>query len=592
MRRLLSALGLLLSVATEAHADSHGIAMHGAPKYPAGFAHYDYVYSEAPKGGRLRLAQLGGFDTLNPFVIRGKPAAGLHLTFESLMARAEDEPFTLYGLLAETVEVAPDRRWIGFTLRPEARFADGRPVTVDDVIFSYRALRDKGRPNHRLYYREVARVERIGPRGVRFVFASAENRELALIMGLMPVLPKHFFQDRDFETADMQPIPGSGPYKVAAVDPGRAVSYRRRSGYWGRGLAVNRGRHNFDRIDYGYYRDAGVAMQAFKAGDYDLRFELDPALWATAYDFPAAADGRVRLEAAAHGRSAGMRGFAFNTRRPPFHDPRVRAALAYAFDFEWANRNLFHGAYRRTASYFANSDLAAQGLPGSAELRLLAPWRGRVPEQVFGPAYRPPAAGGPAALRRNLKAAFRLLLAAGWVVRDGRLTEAAGGRAMGFEILLAHPREERVALAFARNLKRLGIAARVRTVDAAQYQRRRQSFDFDVTLTDWYQSLSPGSEQVYYWGSAEADIEGSRNYAGVRDPAVDALLGHLTAARSRAELTAATRALDRVLTWSHYVVPLYHDTLERVAYWQGLGHPATVPVYGHQLSAWWRLPSN
>lgn len=587
--RGLGLLVILLVGAFAARADTHGIAMHGEPKYPPGFAHFDYVNPDAPKGGRLRLAAIGGFDSLNPFIIKGEAAKSLGLTFESLMARSQDEPFSLYGLLAGSVDVAPDRSWITFTLRPEARFSDGKPVTVDDVVFTYETLRSKGRPNHRLFYRQVASVTRPGPNKVKFDFGSGENRELALILGLMPILPKHFFAGRDFERTGLDAIPGSGPYEVVELEPGRLISYRRRSDYWGLSLAPNRGRYNFDRIDYTYYRDAGVALMAFKSGDYDLRFEHDPARWATLYDFPAVAAGDVVKEEVIHGLTQGMRGFAFNTRRPMFADPRVRAALAYAFDFDWANRSLFHGAYRQSASYFSNSDLAAVGPPSAGELALLEPWRGRVPDEVFGPAYAPPFADGPAGLRRNLKQAFKLLTEAGWLVRDGRLVGAKSGRPMTFEILLADPRDERIALAFAQNLERLGITARIRTADAAQYERRRRAFDFDIILTDWYQSLSPGSEQLYYWGSVEADIEGSRNYVGVRDPAVDAMVGHLTAARTRPELIAATRALDRILLWSHYVVPLYHDTVERVAYWHGVAHPAVVPLYGHQLTTWWSI---
>lgn len=582
---ILSLVGAMFWRAGPVGADGHAIAMHDRPKYPPGFAHFDYVEPAAPKGGRLRLAAIGGFDSLNPFIIKGTPAAGLHLSFEALLTRAQDEPFSLYGLLARQVVVAPDRSWIEFRLHPAARFADGRPVTVDDVIFSYRTLREEGRPNLRLYYREVARVERIGLDGVRFVFAAAGNRELALIMGLMPVLPSHAFRDRPFARTTLRPIPGSGPYAIAAVDPGRSIRYRRRPDYWGRDLPVNLGRYNFDTVEYTYFRDSGVALEAFKADAYDLRRETDPARWATGYALPAARGRRMRRESVANGRPAGMRGFVFNSRRRTFADPRVRSALAHAFDFAWVNRVLFHGAYRRTESYFANSDLAARGPPGPAELALLAPWRDRLPAAVFERAYAAPS--GP--LRANLAAAFRLLGEAGWTVRDGVLIELASGRPMAFEILLHDPRAERVALAFARNLKRLGVAARVRTVDAAEYEARRRSFDFDVILNHWYQSLSPGVEQRYYWGADQADVAGTRNYAGVRDPVIDALLDPLTAARSRADLRAATRALDRVLLWSHYVVPLYHARHDRIAYWDRLAHPAVVPIYGHQLTTWWSV---
>lgn len=560
--------------------------MHGAPARAADFAHFDYVNPGAPKGGTLVLAaEQGSFDSLNPFILRGQAADGWRLVFEPLAKRAQDEPFSLYGLLAESIEMDPDRRWIRFTMRPEARFADGAPVTADDVRWSWQTLRDRGRPNHRLYYRQVESAEVDGPT-VTFRFPG-ENRELPLLMALMPVLPRHWFADRDFEDTGLVPFPGSGPYAVDAVRPGRSVSYVRRADYWGEGLAVNRGDNNFDRITYEYFRDQTAKFEALKGGLYDVRFEDDPGRWAEAYDFPAVREGRIQRLELPLLRPVGMRGLVFNARRPLFADRQVRAALALALDFGWINRTLFHGAYARNASWFQNSDLAASGPPSAEELALLEPFRDSLPAEVFGPAILPAASDDRAAFRTNLREAQRRLQAAGWSVGADRTLRQADGTVMAFEILLYDPTDEKVALEYARGLERLGIVATTRLVDPAQYERRRQDFDYDMIVNHWYQSLSPGSEQLYYFGSAAADQPASRNYAGVRSPAVDRLVGALTEARSRPELQTAARALDRVLRAGHYVVPLYWQPTERLAVRAGLGRPATTPVYGPVLTTWW-----
>ena len=584
---LLAALSV--GAAPPAAADGHGIAMHGAPGYPAGFAHFDYANPDAPKGGELRRAVVGSFDSLNPFIVKGTPARGRHLVHETLLKRSWDEPFSLYGLIAESVAVPEDRSSATFVLRPEARFHDGSPVTVDDVVFSWRTLKDRGRPNHRLYYRQVRRVERPGPRALRFVFRTPADRELPLIVGLMPILSKSWYAAAAFDETTLDPPMGSGPYRVESVDPGRGIVYRRDPGYWGRDLAVNRGQHNFDRIRYDYYRDGAVMLEAFQAGEYDFRRETSAARWATAYDFPAAAEGRVKRARLAHGRPSGMFAFVFNTRRGIFADRAVRRALAHAFDFAWVNRVLLHGAYTRTRSVFDNSELAARGLPQGGELALLDPFRDRLPPEVFARAYAPPGVAGGA--RANLRAARRLLAEAGWTVQDGALRRAAGGPAMVFEILLAHPEREKIALAFARNLARLGVEARVRTVDSTQYQYRLNVYDFDVIAYHWGMSLSPGNEQAFYWGSAAAAQEGTRNYPGVRDPAVDALIRRMTRARGRGAFVDAVRALDRVLLWGHYFVPLYHLADDRIAWWDRFGRPDSVPLYGAVLETWWRDPA-
>ena len=567
-------------------AQDHGIAMHGDLKYEAGFDHLDYVYPDAPKGGELRRAATGTFDSLNPFIIKGVPAHGSRLPFESLLKRAWDEPFSLYGLIAESIEVPDDRSSVTFVLRPESRFHDGRPITADDVVFSWEILKEQGRPNHRLYYRQVQRIERPDARSVRFVFDSAApDRELPLIMGLMPILSKSYYAAVTFEETTLDPPPGSGPYRVESVDAGRSIVYRRDPEYWGRHLPINRGQHNFDRIRYDYYRDGNVMMEAFKAGEYDLRREHSAKRWATAYDFPAAADGRVKLERLSHGRPSGMSAFVFNTRREIFVDRTVRHALAHAFDFSWVNETLLYGAYIRTRSIFDNSELGSRGVPQGRERDLLEPFRKRLPSELFEDTYRPPAVGG--GIRANLKAARRLLAEAGWVVQEGSLRRAQDGLPMAFEILLVDSADEKIALSFARNLERLGAQVRVRTVDTPQYRYRLNAYDFDMIIYRWGMSLSPGNEQAYYWGAAAAAQEGTRNYPGVRDPVVDELIDRMTKARERDAFVDIVRAMDRVLLWGHYFVPLYHLNEDRIAYWDKFGRPEITPLYGIVMEAWW-----
>ena len=568
----------------------HGASMYGDLKYAAGFAHFAYVDPKAPKGGRVRLAALGTYDTLNPFVLKGVPAAGLAYTFDTLTVESADEPLSEYGLVAESIETAPDRSWVAFTLRPQARFHDGSPMTVEDVIWTFETLRKQGRPFFRAYYAHVVRVEPVGPRTVRFTFRGRDNRELPLIVGQMPVLSKAYWSGRDFTQTTLEPPLGSGPYRIAALEPGRSVVYERVRDYWAAELPVMVGRHNFDAMRFDYYRDGTVALEAFKGGAYDFRAENSAKNWATAYDVPAAADGRIRREEIAHEIPTGMQAFVFNTRRPMFQDRRVRWALAHAFDFEWANTAMFYGSYTRTRSYFSNSELASRGRPGPRELEVLTPLRGRVPEEVFTTEYRPPAADGPEARRRNLLVALRLLEQAGWVVRDMRLVHADTGRPMAFEILLNDPTWERLTLAFRKTLERLGVEVRVRTVDTAQYRYRVDRFDFDMIVGSWGQSLSPGNEQADYWGSERADEPGSRNLAGIRDPAVDRLIDAVIAAPDRATLVARTQALDRVLLWGHYVIPQWHIPAFRVAYWDRFGRPATSPKYELGFDTWWVRP--
>ncbi|MDP6705356.1 MAG: extracellular solute-binding protein [Alphaproteobacteria bacterium] len=582
---------LTLTASTAVQADHHALAMHGRPKHDAGYRHFDYVDPEAPKGGRLVLSRTGSFDNLNRYIVRGLPAQGLGLTQRTLLQRSWDEPFTLYALLADRVTMAEDRSWVAFRIRGTAKFHDGSPVTVDDVVFSAETLRRQGRPNHRRYYGEVVEVQRPGPKTVRFHFAPSGNRELPLIMGLMPVLPKAAFRDRAFDRVSLEPIAGAGPYRVDEVDPGRSISYRRIPGHWTEGLPAARGHYNFDTVRYDYYRDEDARHLAFQRAEVDVRRENDPRRWALAYDFPGVHDGRVVRSEFRHGRPAGMYALAWNGRRPPFGDARVRRALGHALDFPWLNRSFYHDAYRRTASYFANSNLAASGLPTAAERALLEPHRAALPPTLFTEPYLPPGAAAFGDLRRRLRLADSELRAAGWVVRDLARVDEITGTPLAFEIMLGRREDERLALTLARNLERLGVEVRVRTVDSAQYQERLDRFDFDAVLYRWGQSLSPGNEQAFYWGSAAADQAGSRNYPGIRDPVVDALVAHLTAAASREDLTAASRALDRALLWGEHVLPLFHSDVDRLAYWDHLARPQRTPLYGPRLETWWAGPA-
>ena len=579
----------LLTVCTWAAADNslHGVAMHGEPKYGPDFQHFDYVNPTAPKGGEARFAATGSFDTFNPFVIKGQPAVGLGFLFETLTSNSADEAFSEYGLIAETIEIPEDRSYVTFTLRPEARFHDGTPITADDVIFSFDILQSSGNPFYKAYYANVAKAEKLGERQVKFSFSGGENRELPLIMGQMPVLSKAYWQDREFAATTLEPPVGSGPYRIERFEPGRFIIYRRDDDYWGTDLPVNRGLYNFARLRYDYYRDTTVALEAFKAGAYDIRPENVAKLWATGYDFPAVRQGLVTKAELPHQRPAGMQGFAYNMRRPLFQDARVRQALAYAFDFEWTNRNLFYGQYTRTRSYFDNSELASKGLPSPAELQILEPLRREIPAEVFTAAYTPPVAGDPAKLRQNLVKALSLLREAGWTFKERRLVNAKTGRPFRFEILLNDPTWERIALPFVRNLERLGIEASVRTVDSAQYENRVREFDFDMVVQVWPQSLSPGNEQRNFWGSQAAEMPASGNVVGIKDPAVDHLIEQIIAAPDREALITRVRALDRVLLWNHLVIPHWHIPYDRIAYWDKFGRPEVTPMQGTQLTSWW-----
>ena len=565
----------------------HGVAMHGAPKYGPNFKHFDYVNPNAPKGGSIRRSAIGTFTTFNPYTLKGVPGAGVGLVYETLMASPEDEPFSEYGLLAETIQMPKDRSWVAFTLRKEARWHDGKPVTVDDVIFSLNILRKQGQPFYRFYYRDVKNSEKIGERTVKFTFANTKNRELPLILGQLPILPKHFWETRKFNKTTLEPPLGSGPYAMKSFEANRSITYQRVKDYWGAKLPVNVGRYNIDSIRYDYYRDATVAMVAFKSGEYDFRLENTSKVWATGYESPAFEKGLYKKMEIRHQNPTGMQGFVFNTRRTFFSDPRVRNALAYAFDFEWTNKNLFYGQYARTESFFSNSELASTGLPSAEELKILEPFRGKIPDEVFTQTYKPPSTDGTGRLRSNLRKGKKLLQQAGWNIKGGKLVNDKTGMLFEFEILLQSPAFERIVLPVKKNLKRLGIDVRVRTVDTAQYRKRSDDYDFDMVVGSFGQSLSPGNEQLDYWGSKAADRPGSRNIIGIKDPVIDKLIDLIISAPDRNALIMRTRALDRVLLWNHFVIPQWHIQNFRVAFWDKFGRPKVTPKYGLGFDGWW-----
>jgi peptide/nickel transport system substrate-binding protein len=591
----LAAIALVVFLSANCDAEpQHALAMHGEPLYPPGFDHFAYADPNAPKGGRLTIGLLGTFDSLNPLIVRGTaPQQMRNYIVESLLARGQDEPFTLYGLLAEKVETDDARSFVTFYLDPRARFSDGTPVRVDDVLFSWRLLRDKGRPNLRYYYGKVARAQKLNERAVRFEFSETTDRELPLILGLMPVLPAHATDAEHFEETGLKPLMGSGPYRIAEMNPGESIVLKRSFDYWGRDLPVNRGLYNFDEIRFDYYRDANTWFEAFKRQLYDVRIETDPGRWTTQYDFPAARTLGLVRESAVSAEPRPMFAFVFNARRPIFADIRVRAAIVELFDFEWANAKLYYGAYRRTASFFEASELSARGRPADARERaLLAPYPDAVAPDVLEGRYQPPVSDGSGRDRERLKRALELFAQAGWVLREGTLISRAGNEPFRFEIMVSSRDEERLALGFSTMLRRAGVTAAVRFVDGTQFERRRQTYDFDMMPYTWQQSLSPGNEQSFYFGSASADTPGTRNYMGARSKAIDAMCAVIVAAHAREDLVAAVRALDRLLMSGIYVVPLYHLPQIWIARWPWIKRPDTPPLTGPLTESWWRVPES
>lgn len=578
-------------------APAHGLAMRGEPALPSGFEHLPYADPRAPKGGRLTLGWQGGFDSLNPFIVRGLFPPGLvaylpnwgGYVYESLMKRNLAEPFSIYGLIAESADLAADRRSVTFRLRPEARFSDGRPITPDDVVFSMELLREHGRPNYRSTFARVTQAEISGSHEVRFLLQDGTDRELPLLLGLMPILPRHAVEPDRFDETSLEPPIGSGPYTVVTVDPGASITYRRNPDYWGRDLPINRGLNNFDEIRVDFYRDANALFEAFRRGLVDIRLEDEAGRWINGYDFPAAREGRIRKEVLESKVPKGLSGLVFNTRRPVFADIRIREALLLLFDFEWVNQNLFHGAFERTQSYWEGSELSAIGRPASElEYALLAPFPDAVLPAVMDGSFRLPTTDGSGRDRAALRRALELFAQAGYAIEQGVLRNRTG-EALTFEILLQTRAQERIALNYAATLKRAGIAASIRPVDTTQIEQRRKTFDFDMTPFFWAGSLSPGNEQSFRWSSQAAATEGTFNMPGVRSDAVDAMIRALLTAETPEAFVAAVRALDRVLISGFYVLPLFHRPAEWVAHWERIAHPEVAPLIGYALETWWAI---
>jgi peptide/nickel transport system substrate-binding protein len=577
-------------------AQSYAIAMHGAPALPADFTHMAYANPDAPKGGRLTWGVLGTFDSLNPFIIRGAVAVQQiraytferGYTVESLMARGDDEPFTLYGLLAKSVETDDDRTYVTFHLDPRARFSDGQPVLADDVLFSWALLRDHGRPNHRQFYSKVAKADAPDPLTVRFDLTGANDRELPLILGLMPVLPRHATDVATFEETSMAPLIGSGPYRVTAVNPGVSVTFTRNPDYWGRDLPINRGLWNFDEIKFDFYRESNAAFEAFKRGLYDFRVETEPLRWHEGYDFPAAKNGVIR-DTIKTGLPQPSDFLVFNTRRPVFSDVRVRQALTLLFDFEWVNRNYFFGLYSRAGGYFAGSELSAYGRPAdNRERELLKPFASHIAPDILDGSYRLPVTDGSGRDRVWLRSALKLLSEAGYDLDGTVLRQRSTKASLAFEILVTTRDQERIALAYADGLKRAGIAANVRAVDPVQFDQRRLGYDFDMIENRWDQSLSPGNEQSFYWGSVAAEVQGTRNYMGAKDPAIDAMIAALLSARDHADFVSAVRALDRALMSGFYAIPVFNAGEQWIARWNRIEQPSATALTGYLPESWWQ----
>ena len=583
---LLSVFLFLLPLQFASAEKVHGIAMHGTPKYGNNFTHLDYVNPNAPKGGTVKFGSYGSFDNLNRVAFKGSKAAGLGYVNDTLMRRVWDEAFSLYGLIAEKVELPEDRSSITFYLNSNATFHDGSPITRDDVLFSLETFQTKGTPNQKKTYGKVIKTELIGNDGIKMIFENNEDKELPLIIaGFLPIIPKKFYENLDVTKTFLDIPLGSGPYQVDSLDPGRQIKYKRVENYWAKDLPVNKGLYNFDTIIYDYYKDSNVLVEAFKVGEYDFRREYNVKRWLSEYDFKAVQNGEVILTEMNNDRPVGMNGLVMNTRRDIFNNRNVRLALSYAYDHEWINKTIYQNAYVRTDSYFDNSPLASSGLPSKNELELLNVWKDEIPAEVFTETFTPPITDGSGNDRKNLLKAKEILEKEGWFVENGKLVK--DGKEFKFEFLIVSPSDEKIALAYQSNLKKLGITMDVRTVDSSQYQERLLSYDFDMIKRYWGVSLSPGNEQQFYWGSEVGQKDGSRNYPGINSPAVDALIEKLISATNREELTTAIHALDRVLLWGHYVVPLYHSNKDRIAYWDFFEYPDEIPLYGIVIESWW-----
>jgi microcin C transport system substrate-binding protein len=588
IKRTLLGTAISLSCSLPAFAaPSYGISLHGDLKYPESFTHYAYTNPDAPKGGHVTEGAMGTFDNLNQFILKGVPATGLGLIYDTLMDQAQDEPFSQYGLIAEKVDVAEDNSSVTFHLNPNATFSDGVKVKASDVVFTFNTLIEKGSPTYRVYYGDVASVEALDEQTVKFSFKHNNNAELPLILGSLAILPEHYWKDRDFAKPTLDIPIGSGPYTIASFDAGRSITFKRNETYWAQNIPTMKGRYNFDQITYDYYRDTTVSFEAFKAGEFDFHEEYSSKNWATGYVGPMFDNGSIVKEELPNHTPRGMQAFVMNTRNPLFENRDVRKALAYAFDFEWTNKNLFYGLYHRTNSYFANSEMAALERPSEAELSLLTPYKDELPSEVFTDVYSAPTYDGSGNNRKGLREALKLLKSAGWSLKEGQLVNNETGKPFTFEILLHQKSFERVVAPMIQNFKRMGIEASIRIVDVSQYVNRTRDFDFDMIVGSFPQSNSPGNEQRDYWGSYNADVKGSRNLIGVKNPVVDKLIESLIQCPSREQLVLRTRALDRVLLWNYYVIPQYHSTEYRIAYKPKFGRPDTMPLYSLGYDAWW-----
>ena len=586
---LAATLTLTMTLTVYAQPPTHGLSTFGDLKYQAGFKHFDYVNPLAPKGGRISMIGPSGrttFDSFNAFILRGDAAQGLELLFDTLMARAADEPSAVYGLVAKHAELAADTRSVTFHLRSEAKFADGSPVTAEDAVFSFETLKAKGHPSIRLQLRDVIKAEALDPLTVRYTFQGDLVRDLPIVVAGLPLLSRAFFATREFDQTTLEPPLGSGPYSIGEHRQGAFVTYKRRQDYWARDLPINVGRYNFDEVRYEYYRDRTAELEGLKAGNYDLREEFTSRDWATAYDIPAVREGRLVRETLPDASPSGAQGFFLNTRRPKFQDVRVRKAFDYAFDYEWSNKNLFFGAYTRTTSYFENSDMKASGKPSPPELSLLEPFRAKLPQEVFGEPYTPPISDASGSDRKLMREAARLLDEAGWKTRDGkRLNEK--GETLDVEFLVNDPTSERLTGPYVKNLLALGISASIRRVDPAQYERRSKAFDYDIKIQRYSMRLTPGVELKNYWGSEAATSEGSFNLSGIRDPVIDALIDKVIAAKNREEMVTATRAIDRVLRSGHYWIPHWYKASHHMVYWSRFSRPPIKPMYDRGVDTWW-----
>ena len=566
---------------------AHAIAMHGEPKYPDSFQYVDYANPDAPKGGKIILSSTGSYDSFNPFILKGTAAAGIGNLYETLTTGSSDEAFTEYGLIAKTIEWPDDRSWVAFTIREEAVWHDGKKISPEDVIWTFNTLMEKGHPFYKYYYGDVVEVIQENDNKVRFNFKGNTNLELPLIVGQLPVLPKHYWTNKNFEETSMDIPIGRGPYKIKNFDAGRTITYELDSDYWGKNIPIKKGTENFGIIQYEYYKDRSIEREAFKSGDIDLFSENTSKDWATSYDTPAVQNGLIKKELIEHQNPQGMQGFAFNTRKEIFEDKRVREALSYAFDFEWTNKNLFYNAYKRTNSFFENSELASSGVPSGGELDLLNDYRELLPQKLFQEEYNPPKTDGSGFMRKELQEATKLLQDAGWELQEGKLINKKSGSKFEFELLLVSPAFERIVLPFKDNLAKLGIDVSVRTIDSAQYQNRLDGFDFDMIVSTFSQSLSPGNEQRNFWGSDAAKTNGSRNIIGISNEVIDSLIEKVISAKDREDLIMTTRALDRVLLWNHYVIPQWHISAYRTLYWDIFDKPSVRPKYSLGTHTWW-----